>query len=222
MKRTLASFAALLLVPLSALPAADASATKPNIILLLADDLGYGSLGCYGNKEVLTPNIDALAASGMRFTDFHSNGALCSPTRAGGAVDNHTHLATHGTRELDWWNGRKLENEPGYSTDLLAKYATDLIARHKDAPFLLFLAPGAVHMNIMPVLKGQPLAVKRDLHWQPGTNWAVRSGPWKLTGNRNKPATLVNLQRDVAEAENLLAIEPVQADTLMKSHRLWL
>ncbi len=48
----------------------------------MADDLGYGSLGCYNSKEVSTPNIDRLAASGMLFTDFHSNGAMCTPTRA--------------------------------------------------------------------------------------------------------------------------------------------
>jgi arylsulfatase A-like enzyme len=55
---------------------------KPNIVLIMADDLGYGSLGCYGNTEVKTPHIDRLAAEGLRLTDFHSNGAYCSPTRA--------------------------------------------------------------------------------------------------------------------------------------------
>jgi arylsulfatase A-like enzyme len=55
---------------------------KPNIILIMADDLGYGDLGCYGNQTIRTPNLDALAKGGMRFTDFHSNGAMCSPTRA--------------------------------------------------------------------------------------------------------------------------------------------
>ena len=78
--------AALLFAPLAARPAADAPAQpaggKPNIVLILADDLGYGSLGCYGCSEVKTPNIDRLAASGVRLTDFHSNGAMCSPTRA--------------------------------------------------------------------------------------------------------------------------------------------
>ncbi len=54
----------------------------PNIVLILADDLGYGDLGCYGNKKVRTPNIDRMAAEGMRFTDFHANGPMCSPTRA--------------------------------------------------------------------------------------------------------------------------------------------
>ena len=54
----------------------------PNIILIMADDLGYGDLGCYGNPDIQSPNLDALARGGIRFTDFHSNGAVCSPTRA--------------------------------------------------------------------------------------------------------------------------------------------
>lgn len=58
------------------------STKKPNIILIMADDLGYGDLSCYGNKHFSTPNIDALADAGIRFTDFHSNGPVCSPTRA--------------------------------------------------------------------------------------------------------------------------------------------
>jgi len=48
----------------------------------MADDLGYGDIGCYGNKDINTPWLDCLASRGMRFTDFHSNGAVCSPTRA--------------------------------------------------------------------------------------------------------------------------------------------
>jgi len=59
-----------------------AATDKPNIILLMADDLGYGDVGCYGNRTIKTPNIDALAKGGVRFTDFHANGPMCSPTRA--------------------------------------------------------------------------------------------------------------------------------------------
>lgn len=432
MSRSIPLRAALLLVPLASLFAADASAKKPNIVLIMADDLGYGSLGCYGNTEVKTPNLDRLAASGMRFTDFHSNGALCSPTRAalmtgryqqrcvevpdeelspvfreqrkanpvqrwawgistneatlpvllkqagyrtaligkwhlgydakfhpmnygfdefrgfvGGNVDNHTHVAGYGTQELDWWNGREIENEAGYSTDLLTKCATDFIARNKGAPFFLYLAHGAVHtplqlrepakrmspaetyrqvihvldesvgavmkvlrehqletnslvifcsdngpaapqgfaangklrgkkntlfegghrvpfiaswpgtipsgttsdattmsmdllptcanlvgarlpaerkmdgMDITPILKGGPSAVQRDLHWQSGNDWAARSGPWKLMGAGNKPVSLVNLQKDISEAGNLLEREPARADELMKAHTQW-
>ncbi|MEM9345182.1 MAG: sulfatase-like hydrolase/transferase [Planctomycetota bacterium] len=55
---------------------------KPNIVLIMADDLGYGDLSCYGATHVNTPHIDALARNGIRFTDYHSNGAVCSPTRA--------------------------------------------------------------------------------------------------------------------------------------------
>lgn len=55
---------------------------KPNIILIMADDLGYGDLSAFGSTRIKTPNLDTLAARGMKFTDFHSNGAVCSPTRA--------------------------------------------------------------------------------------------------------------------------------------------
>ena len=59
-----------------------ASAALPNFVLILADDLGFGDLACYGNTDHHTPHIDALAASGVRFTDFHSAGPMCTPTRA--------------------------------------------------------------------------------------------------------------------------------------------
>ncbi len=53
----------------------------PNVVLIFADDLGYGDLGCYGATKVQTPNIDALAAAGRRFTDAHSVSAVCTPSR---------------------------------------------------------------------------------------------------------------------------------------------
>ena len=61
---------------------ADISGRKPNFVLIVADDLGYGDLGCFGNRSNRTPNLDRLASEGMRLTDFHSNGPMCSPTRA--------------------------------------------------------------------------------------------------------------------------------------------
>ncbi|WP_417382933.1 sulfatase-like hydrolase/transferase [Gimesia sp.] len=64
------------------LSAAD-TISKPNIVLIMADDLGYGDLSCYGSENCKTPHLDRLAANGMKFTDFHSSGAVCSPTRAG-------------------------------------------------------------------------------------------------------------------------------------------
>jgi arylsulfatase A len=58
-----------------------ASDQRPNIVLILADDLGYGDVGCYGATKVKTPNIDRLASEGRRFTDAHSASSVCTPSR---------------------------------------------------------------------------------------------------------------------------------------------
>lgn len=79
-----------LIRPLAALIASVLAATasaaeprKPNILVFLADDLGYGELSCQGNPEIPTPNIDAIAKAGVRFTHGYVSGPYCSPTRAG-------------------------------------------------------------------------------------------------------------------------------------------
>ena len=54
---------------------------RPNIVFIMADDLGYGDLGCYAATDIETPHLDRLAAEGIRMTDFYANGAVCSPTR---------------------------------------------------------------------------------------------------------------------------------------------
>ena len=54
---------------------------QPNIVIVLADDLGYGDLGCYGNTVQRTPHLDRLAAEGMRFTDFYMTSSVCTPSR---------------------------------------------------------------------------------------------------------------------------------------------
>ena len=56
---------------------------RPNIVLIVTDDVGYGDIGSYGGPDIKTPNIDRLAHEGVRFTDFYANGATCTPTRAG-------------------------------------------------------------------------------------------------------------------------------------------
>lgn len=423
-------FAALIAI---ALPSVAEPDKRPNIILIMADDLGYGSLGCYGNAEIKTPNIDGLAAAGMRFTDFQSNGPMCSPTRAailtgrypqrcawvgddelspvfreqrqknlaqrwawgispneltiagqlqqagyrtgiigkwhlgydfkfhpmnygfdefrgfvGGNVDYHTHVAEYGLKQVDWWNGKKVVNDDGYTTDLLTRYATDFIEKNKERPFFLYLAHAAPHIplqgrdpdknqspaatykemieildesvrkvvstlrthgleqktllifcsdngaapprgvpangrlkgkkgsltegghrvpciaswpgviapgvlqnhsvitmdffptftklagakpppnhpidgiDIMPLLKGDTQKQDRVLHWLFGNSWAVRRGPWKLSGQGEKPSTLVNLENDLEENSNLIKDQPARADELMKLHRHWI
>ena len=69
----------LLLTPLAALHAVDASAKKPNIIIILADDLSYGDLGYTGQRLIATPHIDRLAAQGMRFTHAYAGAPECAP-----------------------------------------------------------------------------------------------------------------------------------------------
>ncbi|MGH1558585.1 sulfatase-like hydrolase/transferase [Caulobacter segnis] len=58
------------------------AARKPNIVVLLFDDLGYGDLSSYGNQLIKTPNIDALAAKGVKLTQFYSGSPVCTPSRA--------------------------------------------------------------------------------------------------------------------------------------------
>ncbi len=227
---TCLAFLALASLATQARAAADTPPHRPNVVLIMADDLGQGSLGCYGSAEVKTPNIDRLAAGGLRCTDFHSSGTVCSPTRAalltgrypqrcewvpdeqlspvfreqrkqnpaqrwawgispreltiakvlhqagyqtaligkwhlgydfsfhplnygfdefrgfmGGNVDYHTHVAGYGLKELDWWNGKNLANDSGYTTDLLTRYASEFITRNRNRPFFLYLAHAAPH-----------------------------------------------------------------------------
>ena len=54
---------------------------NPNIIFIMADDMGYGDIGCYGATRIPTPNIDKVASEGIRFTDAHSSSAVCTPSR---------------------------------------------------------------------------------------------------------------------------------------------
>jgi arylsulfatase A-like enzyme len=55
---------------------------RPNILLILADDLGFGDLGCYGQKEIATPQLDRMAQQGMRFTQFYAGATVCAPSRS--------------------------------------------------------------------------------------------------------------------------------------------
>ena len=61
----------------------DPGAPRPNIIVIFTDDQGYGDMGCYGSRSVATPNMDRMAANGVRFTDFYACNAMCTPSRAG-------------------------------------------------------------------------------------------------------------------------------------------
>lgn len=73
----------------------------PNIIYILADDLGYGDLGCYGQQKFSTPNIDRLAREGMRFTSFYAGNTVCAPSRSALLTGQHTgHTSIRGNAEV--------------------------------------------------------------------------------------------------------------------------
>ncbi len=108
---------------------------KPNIVLILADDLGYGDIGCYGSRINSTPHLDKLAAEGLRFTDFHSNGPMCTPTRAAlltGLYQQRFGPAFEGalSGKTEYDNGLPLETftiaeamkEAGYATGMYGKW----------------------------------------------------------------------------------------------------
>src|SRR5579884_3582772 len=80
---TTSAFSVILLALHSACTGATAqtAAQKPNVIFILADDAGYGDFGCYGQKKILTPRIDQMAAEGMRFTQAYCGTSVCAPSR---------------------------------------------------------------------------------------------------------------------------------------------
>jgi len=100
---------------------------KPSILLIVADDLGYGDLGCYGQIKIKTPNIDKLAAEGMRFTDFYAGSTVCAPSRAALMTGRHTgHAGIRGNSTMSLTPAETTVAEvlkgAGYQTGLIGKW----------------------------------------------------------------------------------------------------
>ncbi len=106
---------------------------KPNIIFILADDLGYGDLGCYGQKKVHTPHLDTLASEGVQFTQFYAGSTVCAPSRSCLMTGEHTgHTPIRGNAEVKP-EGQKplpkgtatlarLMQQAGYATGAMGKW----------------------------------------------------------------------------------------------------
>ena len=75
------------------------AAGKPNLLIIYADDLGYGELGCQGNKEIPTPHIDSIAKNGLRFTQGYVAATYCSPSRAGLMTGRYPTRFGHGENQ---------------------------------------------------------------------------------------------------------------------------
>lgn len=106
---------------------------RPNILLIIADDLGYGEVGCYGQRTIRTPNIDALAARGVRFTDAYSGSCVCAPSRCTLLTGLHTgHAPIRDNKELSPTGQQPLPadtptlagllRERGYTTGAIGKW----------------------------------------------------------------------------------------------------
>lgn len=126
---TVTLLTALLLAPLAALDAIDVA--KPNVVFIIADDLGWGDLRCYGNPVIDTPALDELAKAGIRFTDHYSPSPLCAPARAGFLTGRFNHR----TGAVDVPSNRGLDRidlaektfgdyfrHAGYATALIGKW----------------------------------------------------------------------------------------------------
>ncbi|HWK56572.1 MAG TPA: arylsulfatase [Parapedobacter sp.] len=91
----------LFLLLLGLLPLVPYAQKRPNIVFILADDLGYGDLGVYGQQHITTPHIDQLAAEGMRFTQFYAGTTVCAPSRSALLTGQHTgHTYIRGNKEI--------------------------------------------------------------------------------------------------------------------------
>jgi arylsulfatase A len=98
---TAAAGAATLVVAQQRAPERAASTERPNIVFVLADDLGYGDLGAYGQRRIRTPRLDRLAAEGIRFTQFYSGSTVCAPSRGTFLTGRHTgHAYVRDNQEL--------------------------------------------------------------------------------------------------------------------------
>jgi arylsulfatase len=107
---------------------------KPNIIYILADDLGYAEVGCYGQEKIETPNIDALAANGMRFTQHYAGAPVCAPSRCVLLTGKHLgHAQIRGNDEWasrgDVWNFEAMASDPALEGQRPLKQGTITIAR---------------------------------------------------------------------------------------------
>ena len=102
-------------------------ARKPNLIFILADDLGYGDVGCYGQKRIKTPTLDRLAAEGMRFTQAYAGSTVCAPSRCTLMTGLHTgHCWVRGNKLLPLRPGdvtvAELLKAQGYATGIIGKW----------------------------------------------------------------------------------------------------
>jgi arylsulfatase A-like enzyme len=174
-----------------------AAAERPNLVVIVADDLGYADVlfNPLHPPEVTTPHLDTLAKSGVICRQGYVTGHVCSPGKL----------------------------KPGESQAVVSSLdilPTALAAAGLPAPTDKPLDG----MNLLPVLLGETAPKPRRLFWSAGSDegwWAVRSGDWKLVGEKAK-VSLFDLSKDVSEKNDLATTMPEKVTELTKLHDAWL
>ncbi|WP_099368189.1 arylsulfatase [Sphingobacterium sp. 1.A.4] len=116
---------------------------KPNIVLILADDLGIGDIGPYGQQKISTPNLDKLAAAGMKFSNFYAGTSVCAPSRSSLMTGQHTgHTYVRGNKEIEPEGQEPLADsirtfamilqEHGYKTGAFGKWGLGMVGTSGD------------------------------------------------------------------------------------------
>ncbi len=211
--RVSASLAVLsLLLVNTSLAVADPGPPPPNIVLINADDLGYGDLSCYGATKIKTPNIDRLATEGRRFTDAHSASAVCSPSRYGLLTGQYplrknfwgpTNLHQELTIGTDQPTLASVLKSAGYATAIIGKWHLGFGRGRTD--WNKPLMPGPLELGFdsyfgMPTVNSGPPAVYVENHGVVGLDstdpfvpgqasvtqrWPEKGGYTSIGGARN-------------------------------------
>jgi len=157
-------------------------ASKPNIVMIFVDDLGYGDLGVYGNPTIRTPHLDRMAQEGMRFTDFYSAASVCTPSRAGlmtGRYPVRSGMCSDRRRVLfpnskgglpasEWTMAEAIKGQ-GYATAAVGKWHLGHLPQFLPTSHGFDSYFGIPYSNDMDLLPGSPGGAARSL--EPEVEW---------------------------------------------------
>ena len=210
------------------------AAAKPNIVVILADDLGYADTGYQGSPDMVTPHIDSIARSGVRFSAGYVTAPVCAPSRAGflsgmyqnryGFEDNPGPYKLRADVKIGIPKTVKLLPERmkalGYATDMVGKSHTG------DDPEFLPINSGFDEFfgfnygasNYRPDGRWG----NRILNWRFNDAWAIRDNEWKLVKAReSKSPQLFRIATDISEKQDISAEQPDVVQRLQTAHDAW-
>lgn len=198
------SVALLLGLAFGSIPVHSIAAERPNIVVLIADDLGYGELGCQGNPQIPTPHIDSIASNGVRFTDGYVTASYCSASRAGFMTGRYQTRFGYEFNPIGAHNDdpnvgmplsqrtlAEMLRDAGYATGLVGKWHLGGAApyhplRHGFDEFFGFLHEG--HFYVPPPYKGVTTMLRRKVLPNGGTGrWSETNLIYSTHMGHNEP-----------------------------------